>query len=297
MKDTENDRDVLMTLYKKQFEKDYEKERFEFDIGYNFSFGAIRDLVEVFRQKWDEKNGVSITLAEANAILQKCVNEHWLKTDPTCRNFTKIHEELAERISEDIFSPKYISFDQLELNTAALIGKLNEKLVEGERTIIFAHSQGNLFGNSVFNALRQEYPNRIGMIGVASPAGIKYDKNYYYVTAYDDLVINLLRAANFLTAGFFVGDVLEANVDNNVKCAGFVRDPFRHGLYYSYLFSGVFKRNTVDWSDTEYEYLFSAHYNCPSEQNKVALNSREMIDDFFTKLLKDLRFPDDEDGN
>lgn len=71
------------------------------------------------------------------------------------------------------------------------IKKMYAKLSSDKYNIIFAHSQGNLYANSLcdFNNERKKMIN----IGIASPASIAKCGNQY-VTLKEDVVINLLRA-------------------------------------------------------------------------------------------------------
>jgi hypothetical protein len=281
-------RDDLRTFYEKQFEYKYKGEIFEFDISYNFSFGFIKDVVEVFAQKWAEKQGEEINISEAYSIMKRCVDEHWFKSDPACQDFAAMQEDLSEPLSSALFSLEQSEIALSKFNASIIIAKINEHLLESKRAIIVAHSQGNLFGNKAYSALIKEYPDQVGMIGVASPAGWDGGKNYYYVTAHDDIVIDLVRAANILTLKLFVGSVLPSNVDNNVLCNKYTRDFWNHAFVKSYMFSGVIQRGSEWWRGTKYEEEHLAV--CPDSQTEVNLPSRKMVDKYFERLLNALRY-------
>jgi alpha-tubulin suppressor-like RCC1 family protein len=288
LQETENGKNILQKLYLKKFKDDHPGEVFQFDIGYNFSFGVISDLTEVFRQKWAEKQGEDMNLSKAYSIMKRCVDEHWLKTDPTCQNFAVMQKELSESIEETGLSQENAEVALEKFNEAAIIVKLNEKLKNGGRTVIVAHSQGNLFGNKAYSALIKEYPDQVGMIGVASPAGWKGGKNYYYVTAHDDVVIDLLRLANALTLKLFVGEVLPSNVDNVVPCGHYARGVFNHSFHDGYPYWDTFNRKNEWWIGTEYEFLLSIP--CPQGITEIKLSSRKMIDAYFNALFDAMRF-------
>jgi hypothetical protein len=220
--------------------------------------------------------------------MKRCVDERWLKTDPTCQDFALMQKELSESVDETELSLESANVALEKFNSSALIVQLGEKLKEGGRSVIIAHSQGNLFGNKTYSALIKEYPDQVGMIGVASPAGWEGGKNYYYVTAHDDVVINLLRLANVLTLKLFVGNVLPSNTDNDVPCGHYARGFFNHSFHDGYLFKGTFNRKNEWWIGTEYEFLMNA--TCPASVTRIDLPSRDKIDKYFYALFDAMHF-------
>ncbi|MDR2905989.1 MAG: hypothetical protein LBU73_08560 [Helicobacteraceae bacterium] len=272
--------------YKGQKKETYIHDKLEFETAYNFSFGFVYDLVEVFSQKYAEKAGKSITMAQANEVMKKCQQERWIKSDPRCLDYVKMKDEIKEEMKN--LMGRYGFKDIESLNTSILMQNVKNSLEKGERVIIVAHSQGNIFANYVLFEMQKEYPNQIGMIGVASAAGLKSNKNYYYVTANDDLVINALRAYNWLlSAGL---EILPSNVNNDIPCAFAARDFFNHSLYYGYFFNGIVNI-AYWWKDTEFEFLLGAGNDCPAGSYTVALPSRGLIDAYFDKLIKTLKYP------
>ena len=91
---------------------------------------------------------------------------------------------------------------------------------DGNRILLIAHSQGNLYANPIYESLSETYnnkeyanpfyeslyqsANRVGLIGIASPATTQPAGSSYF-TAHDDLVIDSVRR---------VAGALPGNIDN-----------------------------------------------------------------------------------
>ena len=71
-----------------------------------------------------------------------------------------------------------------------------ENLAEGKRVVVVAHSQGNLYANDAIDAVARaaESSASIAVVGVATPASRIVGARSGYVTAKDDIVIDILRA-------------------------------------------------------------------------------------------------------
>ncbi|MCI5224336.1 MAG: hypothetical protein D3924_17125 [Candidatus Electrothrix sp. AR4] len=142
----------------------------------------------------------------------------------------------------------------------------HDDLKAGRRVIVVAHSQGNLFANSVVGTVIAEDPDRfensIGVVGVASPAGYLLKQNNDYVTADDDRVIDALRVTHY---------VLPSNINNDPGVWNDYRDwPLNHGFTTSYLAS-----------ELESDYTLGDR----------TLRSRAVIDRMFLDLLAKLEYP------
>lgn len=97
---------------------------------------------------------------------------------------------------------------------------------QSDYQLIFAHSQGNFYANQLISDSSVASGRQIGFIGIAVPANdviSSFDGVKYYVTAYQDKVINNVRSA--------FSDTLPGNVIIDHPDAGFLF----HGLEDSYL--------------------------------------------------------------
>lgn len=113
-------------------------------------------------------------------------------------------------------------------------------LREGKRVVVVAHSQGNLYTNDVVDAVAEAMPEggaSIAVVGVATPAASIAGDRSDYVTAKDDVVINLLRS---------FASVLEGNVDNDPGVFRDRRDFWNHAFGRSYFAAGLESRAMID---------------------------------------------------
>ncbi len=99
-------------------------------------------------------------------------------------------------------------------------------LIKGHKILLVAHSQGNLFGNEVWdNLLTQEYKDNFKMVSVGTPADKVLDKEVPYTTLKCDQVIN----KNFLLQGGIPNHLI-----GKTECTG-VEDTSGHKFVESYL--------------------------------------------------------------
>lgn len=63
-------------------------------------------------------------------------------------------------------------------------------LINGDKVLLVAHSQGNLFGNEVYDNLLPEYQGKFNMVSVGTPANSVLDGIEPYTTLTCDIVIN-----------------------------------------------------------------------------------------------------------
>lgn len=216
----------LEKTYGPTLENAYPNQTFEFKLAYNYSVDKVRDVVEVIGQKMAEINNTQVSeiSAEVYLAMYNGLQDFQSLIPPAAQPLvTTIEECLAARITA-------------VTNSSALIQKYESDLLEGKRVLLIAHSQGNMFANDAMSALSGEFSQSIGMIGVASPAGLLHDNSTYY-TAHDDRVINALRRL-FL--------VLPSNIDNDPGILGDHRDFSNHQFISSYFASGLASRNLID---------------------------------------------------
>ena len=92
---------------------------------------------------------------------------------------------------------------------------LSSKITRSRSVLLVAHSQGNLYANSVHNIFlagsNRFTKNGFHVVGVATPASSTSHNNYY--TASEDRVIDLVRAAALVTP-------IEFPLSSNVSLSG-----------------------------------------------------------------------------
>ena len=114
-------------------------------------------------------------------------------------------------------------------------------LLEGQRVIVVAHSQGNLVANETIRELtdrRPECVESLAVVGVATPVE-EMRNEAGYVTAKDDRIINAFRVA----AG---GRVLRGNVKNDVGAGATQREVSNHVFDISYFAPALRSRTRID---------------------------------------------------
>jgi hypothetical protein len=204
--------------------------KFIVKLSYNTHAGTIDDLLELVKQKKNEKGlPYDPPLLQAYVFGIRAVSEVF--SDESDKK--AISEVLSESIAESIANTELADKD-LERHTSAYLDELNK----GNRVILIAHSQGNMFANASILSLQSKWGQNIGMIGVATPASVIHNNSKYY-TAYDDVVINEFRAYD---------DVLPANIDNEVNFAGAFdyRDALNHAFIASYFQENLPSRAAID---------------------------------------------------
>ena len=152
-----------------------EFELLEFDIAYNDTHGLPLDLLESTLQ-----------------ILTGNVSRFW-------RIF------MGLEIMPDWFGDKLIllstALDRSALLTTDSLKKhiatYKNKIAEGKKVLLVAHSQGNLFGNGVFTLLDRDEQQSFGMVAVANVDNNVLGQSSPYTTLDSDKVIQALRAAQF----------------------------------------------------------------------------------------------------
>ena len=196
----------------------YKELGYRFTLLYNSNMGS--DLVELVKQKRREEDPSFDEKETVHGILE------WMSGDEE-----EIDPEvLAEAIAK---SP-----DKLDSAQASLEKEVKASLKEGNRVVLIAHSQGNLFANGILQSISDKYQESIGMIGIASTVSTNtvlinsvYGKGYPYVTLMDDKVINNLR-------GKFT--VLPANTSNTSSTLT------NHSFQKAYFKDGLKSREKID---------------------------------------------------
>ncbi len=225
--DAEVVRVLIEDAYSQELKNLYPSQIFEFKVAYNYHIDTVRDIIEVIGQKVAEINnpGVSKISPEVYLAMYTALKDiHSFIPFAAEPVVLTIEEAIAARITA-------------EVNSSALIQKFESDLLEGQRDLLFAHSQGNMFAGDAMASLSGTYDGSIGMIGVASPAAFLYGSQSTYYTAHDDRIINMLRP---------LFSVLSSNVDNDPGLFNDPRDFSNHQFERSYFLKSLASRGLVD---------------------------------------------------
>lgn len=224
--------------YKPILIQKYPNERFKFDVAINPTYGPIDDLREMYYQKFIEFDGMSISDAK--------ILSTWIVYDPDNKGLPSIISQYQEygkfiKSVSSVLLPFWIT-KTIEARADSVqqehIQKYQEYLLEGNRVIILAHSQGNFFANTSYSKIQEnnyQLSQSLAVIGIATLSGRAVDNRY--VTAKDDFFVNELRDD--------FGNILDANTDNKP-----IGDDFRKGsnhfLFESYLDKRLKSRDKID---------------------------------------------------
>ena len=238
----------------RNYHPEYADEVYTFDMAYNPTVGALKDLAEVMLQKADEKGANTEGLSGIELL------EMVFMTDEARSTFVRgVLPQLVADVSGDdadyssledpalyddlrLEYQEYVGerLGELDATEASLAQQYQRDIQSGRRVIVLAHSQGNLFANSTIEAVRAADPdnaNMIGMYGVASPASYEISGSDY-VTAHDDFIIDSLRLVQ--------GNVLPSNLDNDPGVFGDFRSWSRHGFLRDYFDPRLRSRGRID---------------------------------------------------
>lgn len=217
---------AIEEAYRQALESAYPNQTFEFKLAYNYHVDEVRDVIEVIGQKMAEMNNSQVSQTSAEVYFAMYMN---------LQNFDSLIPIAAQPITITI--EEYLaSRITAEVNSSAIIQKFESDLLEGKPVLIFAHSQGNMFATDAMMALSGEFPQSIGLIGVAMTAKSLYGDSTYY-TAHDDRIIDGLR---------LLFPVLASNVDNDPGLFGDNRDFSNHQFMESYFSSELVSRDLID---------------------------------------------------
>jgi hypothetical protein len=75
--------------------------------------------------------------------------------------------------------------------------KYNEDLCQGDKVVVVAHSQGNLYANIAYTGINENVIDGFGIVSVANPSWYvaSDDSNQFYTTIDEDLIIGFLPGA------------------------------------------------------------------------------------------------------
>ena len=248
--------DAIKSAYHGDLITRFPEETFEFRVAYNPTYGFQTDLREVSLQRSSGTINLQLTKFELLSMMElstdtlrqlrasaESVNNQRLMNIAT----VAIEAKEADTFGGDLS----IHYQELmgELNTAArdqltetsqvLYQEYRRALMAGERVIVFAHSQGNLFANEAVARLHQEngaWAQSISIINVANPDA-RVLNGSFCVTADDDRVIELLSSYE---------EVADCSIDNDPSVLPFDRDGLNHGFLSAYFAEGLASRSSID---------------------------------------------------
>jgi|LauGreDrversion4_2_1035121.scaffolds.fasta_scaffold16935_4 hypothetical protein len=183
------------------------------DILYNKTTGLWDDLSDVFNQKAQEKQ--NITLDDFVVAYMKANDLH-------AESGTTEYEFIKQSIKDDFINDPQYSGRNLE----SIVTEFKQLVPDRENSyiLLLPHSQGNLYANQLYNYLTstENYDSQqLKIFGIAVPANEVSDSGDY-VTSSNDLVINGLR---------LITSVLPANYNAAVT----IHDFLGHNLIDTYL--------------------------------------------------------------
>jgi len=156
-----------------------------YKLAYNSTETAMLDLVETFFQL---KQAGQIGNVGFNVMVSMLVQLEHLDTP---------FVTLKDQFQDDLLMADLIEGD----NVATMLVKYNaESFNQKHRVLLLSHSQGNLFGNRIFNKLTPSQKDRFKMISVGTPANNVAGSTAPYTTLHGDYVIQPLQAFGALSS-------------------------------------------------------------------------------------------------
>jgi len=189
------------------FNKQNEKNLYQWKVAYNPSYGHIDDVIETF---WQLKESGQISEGFFGAVYAAL----------TWEESTEFYNKLTEIIQ------KY-NQDVTTMYTIYKNASFNQK----HNVLLVAHSQGNLWGNKMYTLLTDEQKKKFRMVSVGTPANhvMKPNQTSPYVTLYGDLVIRSVPnslPANTNGGGHSFVSAYLGKIDSQIKIATYVKSAY-----------------------------------------------------------------------
>jgi len=217
-----------------------------YELYYNFTQG-FGDFVETFDQRLREQDAV---LSNKFYLFYEAINgggEYTNVIQAAIPAHGRFMDSMVQYVQAKIISilgnaaRTLVDYSEYEAGTVGVhVRQMNRAITSGERFLIIAHSQGNLYANLAYKYYKgktSESSVRVVHIAPASP-----EVNGPWTLAYQDLVINGLRA-------------LGSAVDNTDNIPGYLLRPpglngdtdiKGHGLLEIYLNPALSTRQRID---------------------------------------------------
>ena len=203
---------------------DLPEDKWAFDLSYNYD-EEISSFFEVFRQRMGDQASLYWRL-----LGNLEVAPDWFQT-----------------MAQDVGG----SFDRFEAvvdsDLSRHVQRYQGLLMEGNRVLVVAHSQGNLYANAAYTNLANDSRmsmDAFGIVSVANPASYVAGNGSYY-TLVSDLVIALVRTVFPSTLS---GNVVNTNADNDWTNHGFI-DSYLNGNQTGPMIinSALSQANSLSW--------------------------------------------------
>lgn len=171
----------------------------------NPSDGLFIDVfVELANQKLAEKSAASFAESVQKATLMFAGDPAYAMT---ASDQTLLDAKIADFFNRSKNLPNTTSV------TAGMIDTISTALNAGDKAVVIAHSQGNMFANAILNSIianqSQNLAAGLKVVSIATPAGSAQDGRYK--TANQDRVINIMATGQAAAIGAPLP--LAANID------------------------------------------------------------------------------------
>lgn len=191
-----NESDALDTLLKLKSEYKTETssgDKIVYKGFYNKTEG-MKDFIETFDQRFSEET-IGDRWELFRQVLKNDTSSTWGVITKAFQAVGKINQILFEnilRFTVDFATNQIKSIDASKQETyAEHRAYLDSVAIQGNKLVIFAHSQGNLFANQAYNYISPKIlKESVGVIHIAPASPIT---NGPHILAQEDLVINGLR--------------------------------------------------------------------------------------------------------
>jgi hypothetical protein len=163
----------------------------EVALAYNPTDGLLGDVLETLKQKAAEDDRFSWFVA--NNILGYTLRGLAIPS-PLARKYAPLVESIQNAVNEAVLKASGQPTAFYDATVGEHVSQYLTDIAAGNRVLVVAHSQGNLYANSAFgfvNAAAPEPALSLGITAVATPAETSQRG---YVTSDHDFVINLIRS-------------------------------------------------------------------------------------------------------
>lgn len=165
----------------------HEEHLIKYNVAYNRTAGALRDLIDVFNQKRGEYPAISVEVF-AKALLFGVVQAPLT---------TPIVADIRKALAARVISSGETSYSDADLHE--IVAAVRSVHRPAGRVLLVPHSQGNLYANLAYDRLTSGsaptvQTKSIAIVGVATPAS-SVRGGGKYVTSTLDVVIGALRSA------------------------------------------------------------------------------------------------------
>lgn len=155
--------------------------KINYSTAHNPSQGTLLDLLETFEQN-----------------IQTNFTQFWRALaglDPMPDFLQDKLKEIANTVDQSI----------VQLNPAVMdhVGKYNKLLSEGNKVVVVAHSQGNLFANIAYGGIPVDYKNGFGIVSVGNPDDYVAGRGEYTTIDEDIIIGSVPRSLNANLDNFF----------------------------------------------------------------------------------------------